>query len=148
MSAIISATDFKAYFTREFSYGVDANNVRDADISRAIAEAAIVFNEALWGSAAEAKIAYEYLTAHFLVIALRNNGGLGVQKKGTFSTGGGAVNSKSAGPLSVSFTLSSMVTEYPQLSQMLETGFGQTYLTMLSPRLVGNIVAVEGMTQI
>lgn len=147
MAVPITKTDFKAYFDRDFSFGADANTVRDSDIDKALAEAAMVYNAALWGSSDEGKIAYEYLTAHCLVTALRNNGGLGVQKKGTSSSGGGPISGKSAGPLSVNYALSGFVTESPALAQLMETGYGQKYLAMLEPRLIGNVVCVEGATQ-
>ena len=43
-----TVTDFKNYFNRDFPYGnVDLSTVQDNDITKALAEAAMNFNEGL-----------------------------------------------------------------------------------------------------
>lgn len=97
-------------------------------------------------TASEAMIAYNYLTAHLMVLSLQNAGGLGVPSsfQGPNSTGGGVVQSKSVGSVSVSYAFPDYVINSPTLSQYLRTGYGQKYLQMLTPKMAGRRVKVVG----
>jgi hypothetical protein len=139
--AVVS--DFKAQFDRDFTYGTSMETVRDADITRAFNMADMVFNESLWASTAEAKIAYLYASAHILVLNIQGTGGLGV-KSGVDSHGGGVILNKSVGQVSVAFQLPDSLANNPILYQFQRTGYGQQYLQLLTPRLVGAGFAVSG----
>lgn len=141
----ITVSDFKSYFTREFIYGITPDTVLDGDIERAINESTLVFNSNLWIVPEEQIIAYQYLTAHFLVLNIRTAGGLSdpVSGKGITSTGSGTISSKSVGSVSVGYSLPSFITNSSALSGFLKTEFGIKYLQLLAPRLVGNVSIVD-----
>lgn len=145
----ITVSDFKAQFKREFQYAPENSSLEqdlnstyifDSDITRAFAEAQMIFNEALFGDDASIKLAYLYLTAHYLVLDLRNaaNGG-----------NGGAnfpIQSKNVGSVSVSYAVPEQFKNNAQLMGYTSTGFGNKYLSFLLPNLVGNVVTVIGAT--
>lgn len=149
MEPSASITDFKAQFVREFSYGDTPDKVMDADITRALVEAASVFNESIWDDTTEIKMAFCYASAHFMVLNIQNAGGANIQNQslGLNSRGTGAVINKSVGNVSVAYSLPSYVTESPLLSNFLRTDFGIRYLTILAPRLVGHAYVVEGWSE-
>lgn len=140
-----TVSDFKDQFTREFVYGLSKETVMDADITRALNEAASVFNGALWEDDDEKVTAYCYAAAHFLVLNLQAAGGLLAQNvgAGVNSRGGGNVAAKSVGSVSLTFALPTSLTEDPILHGFIRTDFGQRYLAMLTPRLVGPGFVVE-----
>lgn len=146
MAPPITVADFKAWFTREFIYGATPDKVMDADITKALAQAATVFNEGLWEDVAETQLAFYYVAAHFLVIDIQMSGGLSATPlgKGVQSQGGGVIQSKTVGSVSVSYDLPESIMQSPILNQFMRTDFGQKYLSMLTPRLVGNVYAVAG----
>jgi hypothetical protein len=125
---------------------VGQDTVTPADITRALAEAGMSFNEGLWGNVTEKSTAFLYLAAHYLVLNVQAAGGLLPQgaAKGIKSGGGGVVQSKSVGSVSVSYALPQSIIESPILGQYMRTDFGQKYLALIYPRLVGNIGIVSG----
>jgi hypothetical protein len=137
----ITIADFKAYFVRDFKYGVDpVTDVTDADIQKAFDEAQINFNQSLFGSNDDITIVYFYLTAHYLVIDLRNADG-GLNSTGKFTT-----QSKSVGSVSESYAVPEKYKNNPTLAPYAATGYGQKYLSLILPRLVGNIASIKGGT--
>lgn len=146
--------DFQAQFTRDFKYGPGLEAVRDPDIQNALNFASTVFNPALFdttpiGDTSEAKMAYLYASAHFLVMALQAAGGLSAVNRGlgVNSQGDGIVSSKSVGGVSVTFAWPSVVIDNPALYQFTKTSYGQMYLQILVLKLVGNVGLVSGQTQ-
>lgn len=148
-------SDFEAFFGREFQYGPALNQVRPTDINRALAEAGILFNASLFDSTTiliqvptltESAIAYLYLSAHVLAKNLQGAGGLHAkpQQAGATQRGTGIVESKSVGQVSVNLAILDIARSSPVLSPFLETDFGKRYLTMLYPRLIGNVAVVSG----
>ena len=114
-----------------------------------------MFNPALFSTSpigvppnltSEALISYLNLSAHFLVTSLQAVGGLGKVGGGINSQGEGIVSSKSVGGVSVSFMWPPMVIDSPALYQFTKTIYGQLYLQVLMPRLVGNVGVVLGET--
>jgi hypothetical protein len=97
-------------------------------------------------SVSEAQIAYLYLTAHLMVLSLQNAGGLGApdSKLGGQSTGGGIINNKTVGGISVGYEMPEFVRTRPALSQYMRTGYGQKYLQIITPKLAGRRVMVVG----
>ncbi len=154
MSFPPSVSDFKAQFTREFLYGTSLAQVQDNDIQRAINEASIPFNPGLWdgttplGSTTELNIVYLYLAAHFLTLNIQGAGGLSSinRGRGVKSSGGGTIQSKSVGSVSVTYVIPEDIQNSPILGQFMRTDFGQKYLTLLTPRLVGNVAIVSGQS--
>jgi hypothetical protein len=147
MAAPIDVDDFQDYFDRDFNFGEAKTSVRELDITRAIAEANALFNPALWTAGTDLEIAFEYLTAHCLVANIVAAGGLNNAGKGADSTGSFAINSKSAGPLSIGYALPQELADNPVLHQFMTTKYGQRYLEMLVPNLAGNIGTAQGYTQ-
>lgn len=137
--------DFKARFTREFVYGTRQDQVQEDDVNRAIEEAKMVFNEDLWETS-EVKVAFSYAAAHFMVLNIQAAGGLIAEPLGLGieNQGGGVVASKSLGSAALSFALPTEITENATLSQFMRTDFGQRYLQLLAPRLVGGGFVVDG----
>lgn len=138
--------DFKAQFNREFVYGSGFDTVQDADITRGLNEAGFVFNPALWVTDQEAQIAYLYASAFYLVLNIQAAGGLSavVRGAGVNSHGGGTIQSKGVGNVNVTYDTPAYIKESPILSQFMRNDFGQSYLSLLTPRLVGNIATVAG----
>lgn len=131
---------FKDQFAREFPYGARKDQVMTADITRALNEAAPMFNDALWTDDTERVIAYCYAAAHYLVLNIRAAGGLSNEQGlggGLNSSGGAAVLQKSVGGVSLSYALPDRIVQSPILSGFMRTDFGLRYLQMLAPRLVG-----------
>ncbi len=97
-------------------------------------------------SVSEAQIAYCYLAAHLMVLSLQAAGGLGVPLgyQGAGSSGGGIVNSKTVGSVSLSYTLPDFVMKSPTLSQYMRTAYGQKYIQMVAPKIPGRRVMVVG----
>jgi len=135
------ADDFKAHFVRDFAYGSTETTVMDADINKALAEAAVNFNSALWDSQDTYTIGYLYLTAHYLVMDLRaSSQGMA----GSYSWLG---TNKSVGSVSEGYTVPQKILDNPYLAMISKTNYGAKYLSMLLPRLIGNVVHTHGRTQ-
>jgi hypothetical protein len=141
-----SVSDFQAYFTRDFNYGSGPTNVTPADIQRGLNEAVMVFNPGLWSSTTEQMVAYLYVAAHFMVLNIQEAGGLSAQNlsRGVQSKGGGTIESKGVGSVNVSFAVPDFVRQSPILSQFMRTDYGQKYIQLITPRLVGNVTVVAG----
>lgn len=145
MTQPASIADFKANFDRDFPFGEGMETVRDADITKALNMADMVFNVDLWTGTAEAKIAFLYAAAHFLVLNLQTSGGLSDQfQAGVDSNGGGVILNKSVGQVSVAYQLPDRLANDQILYQLQRTGYGQQYLQLVTPRLVGAGYAVGG----
>lgn len=136
----ITVSDFKALFVRDFTYGTTTDTVMDADITRAFSEAKANFNQGLFDSDDTLKLAYLYLTAHYMVLDIRGSIA-GIAGGGEYS-----VASKSAGSVSESYAIPQAYMDNPLLSYLAKTSYGQKYLSIVLPRLVGNIGAVAGWT--
>lgn len=135
-------------------YGDGFDSVQDADIERALAEASIMFNPGLWdsttpvGTSSEAGIAYMYLAAHLMVISIQQMaGGLSAvpRGKGVRNSPEGVLVSAGVGPASVNYQVPPpRVAENAVLMDLFRTTFGQRYIAMLEPRLIGNVLVVSG----
>jgi len=134
----ITASDFKSYFDRgQFSYGSALPDVRDADITKAIAEAGAVFNPDLYSEESTRELCEYYLTAHFLqsdVDAADSSGGASYP-----------MQSRSADGISES----NMIPQWMQEGEFAfyaTTYYGQKFLIMSKPYLDGGIFVVAGAT--
>lgn len=145
----ITIAEFKARFNRDFIYGKGPEKVEDQDITNALDEGTLVFNPAIWlvnGTVDEKKVAFLLLAAHMLVLNIQAAGGLSATNMGAGagSSGGGIIQSKSIGSISLTYVMPDFVTKSPILSQFMRTDYGQKYLQMLIPRLVGGGDVVSG----
>lgn len=115
--------------------------VLDSDIEAAFAEAKVTFNQGLFGDDAEIRLGYLYLTAHFLVNDLRASRG------GIFGASiAGLMNSRSVGNVSEGYAIPEAYTKDPTLSFYAQSAYGMKYLSMVIPRLRGNVQVVRGAT--
>lgn len=117
------------------------NYVQDSDITRAFLEAQMNFNQSLFGSDAQIQLAYLYVTAHYLVMDLRN-ALAGIDSRADY-----AVASRSVGSASENYSIPDRFTKDPILSYFMNSGYGQKYLSFVMSRIVGNVVAVQGTTR-
>lgn len=112
--------------------------ISDADISRAFTEAKINFNPNLFPKCDECKMAYCYLAAHYLVIDLNN-------AQNPFALGGmGIVSGKSVGSVSESYAVPQWLLNDKNLGLLARTGYGLKYLSLIAPKLHGNIIFTRG----
>lgn len=143
MSALDSITisDFKTYFVRDFHYyisGDDDTAITDADLTKAMFEASVNFNEDLFEDADVLKVAYLYLSAHFLCVNLQT------AASGYNSVGYSPVSSRSVGGVSESYEIPEWLRKDPVLFSFNTTRYGQTYLSMVRPLLIGNTGIFQG----
>jgi len=143
----ITAADFKAQFPRDFPYAPSANAdvnkyILDSDIVRAFGEAQMTFNQSLipGGTDANIKLAYLYLTAHYLCIDIKN------AQQGINSAGSLLVNSRSVGSVSESYSIPERYLKNPNIGYLATTGYGNKYLSFVLPALVGNMVGLFRQT--
>lgn len=150
-----TVSQFKIQFYRDFAYGPGRESVTDIDIQNSLNLASSIFNPALFSTqpigvppnlTSEALQAYLYDAAHWLVTSIQAVGGLGKVGGGINSQGEGIVGNKSVGGVSVGFVWPSVITSSAALFQFTKTTYGQQYLQMLMPRLVGNVSVVAGET--
>ena len=134
---ITPGTDATAW--QQYS-GCANDYVQPQDITNAFAEAQVVFNQALFNNDAAITLAYLYCTAHYLVNDLRT------AAQGVDSIGAFPVSSRSVGSMSESYQIPDRFKDSPQLAFFTSTGYGQKFLSMLLPNLVGNAMAVCGGT--
>lgn len=135
----MTASDFKSYFDRgPFTYGTTVPDIRDADITKAIAEAEAVFNHDLYPTDAIEEQALLYLTAHFLQgdIGSSNSGGQPLFLQ----------NSRSADGLSESVSIPDWMLQ-GEFAVYATTYFGQKFIMLSKPYIDGAVYSVPGGTQ-
>ena len=138
----ITVADFKAYFVRDFVYSatVEVGKVTDADISKAFGEAKVNFNESLWANFDQVKLAFLYMSAHYLVSDLQT----AVQGWNSVSTF--PVNSRSVGSVSEGYEIPAWVGKSAFLSQFANTRYGLKFCSLIRPRLVAGVAVYAGAT--
>jgi len=136
-----TVADFKAFFSRDFPYGVIDATVKDSDIHRAIDEAVAFVNEGLFCSQANFTNAVLYLSAHNLVTNLRMS---------SQGVSGGQIawpqNSRSVGSVSESLAIPDRIMANPEYAILATTGYGGKFLMLVIPGLSGQIFTVCGRT--
>jgi hypothetical protein len=119
----------------------DDSFVLDEDINKAFEEACLVFNESLFGEDEDTKkLAYLYLTAHYVVIDLNN-----AKNSGAIGTSG-SLASRSVGNVSESYNIPKWMTENETLAPLAQTSYGVKYYSLVKPRLIGSTFIVQGAT--
>lgn len=147
----ITVTDFKTWFTRDFKYQIplgetepiaDCPNdyITDDDITKSFTEASMNFNPSLFGLDAELKMCFLYLSAHYLVNDLQT------ASAGADSAGYFPANSRSVGQVTESYQIPDWAIADPVLSSFCTTRYGQKYLSLIKPLLIGNVVVYQGAT--
>lgn len=114
------------------------NFVQDADITNAFAEAQTIFNTGLFGVDAQGKLAYLYLTAHYLSNDLK------AAMQGINASGAFPVSDRKVGSVSESYEVPKAYTDDPSLALYTSSAYGMKYLSMVLPKLRGNVVGVYG----
>lgn len=135
---MIDEATFKAKFDRgQFTYGTTLPAVRDADITKVIAEASRVYNPDIYPDEATADEALSFLSAHFL------------QETVDAADGGGAAKwsqtSRSAGGVSESLQVPEWMNA-PEIAMFATTYYGQRFLLLTRPHLIGAVYTVAGGT--
>lgn len=147
----ITLNDFKNWFTRDFQYATPVgalepviscpkDYVTDHDITKSYTEAKMMFNEGLFGTDEDLRMCFLYLAAHYLVNDLQTSA------QGVGSTGYLSVNSRSVGSVSESYTVPDWMASDPVLSTFMTTRYGQKYLSLIRPLLIGAVAVYRGNT--
>ena len=139
-----TVADFKAYFARDFNFAssTDQSNLKyviDADITRAIAEALICFNETLFSDPVPP---FLYLVAYTLVVNIQ------ISSKGLASQAKFPISSTSVGGVSISYQIPERYSKDPIVQQYTKNGYGMKYLEYALPALVGVASAAPRRTSI
>lgn len=135
--------DFKAYFVRDFPYAADDQGlefVQDSDIQKALMKTGWMLNQTLASCQDMYTFLYLTLSAHNMVIDLRN-AAQGVASQGDWLTVG-----KAAGPVSQSFQIPQRILDNPEWAALSLTGYGMDFLQVVIPQLTGQIFFVPGRT--
>lgn len=140
MYVIPTVADFKAYFTRDFVYGTDNTKVQDSDITKAFGQTDLSLNPALASSQDSFTMLYLYMSAHWLCMDLRMSS---QSVNGQFSW---AVNSKSVGSVSESFSIPQRILDNPELAYLTKTNYGAKYVALILPQISGQVFTVAGRT--
>lgn len=121
------------------------NYLSDDDISKAIAEATMAFNEALFDRnqtedyIGDDNMALLYLTAFYLVLDIRNStSGLSSNAYAMFSS------NKSVGNVSEGYGIPSWIQNNPMYAIYMTNGYGLKYLSMVIPKITGYIHLSRG----
>jgi len=109
-------------------------------VVKAFKEAIVNFNPGLFSTDDQLEVCYLYLAAHYLVNDIQT------AQQGVNSTGYAPVNSRSVGSVSESYTLPDWMAQDPYLSNFTTTRYGQKYLSMIKPLLIGNVQVYQGWT--
>ena len=136
-------SEFKSYFARDFNFAPadDQGNIDqyivDADITKAITESVLNFNDGLFNDPATI---FMYLVAYTLVVNLQNSA------KGISSQAKFPINSNSVGGVSISFAIPERYAKDAFIQQYTKNGYGMKYLSLILPFLTGNIELIGGTT--
>jgi len=147
----ITVDDFKSWFSRDFRYATPVgltgpsatavcSDVTDNDLDKAFIEADMNFNESLFGEDNALKTCFLYLAAHYLCNDLQT------ATDGINSTGYYPVSSRSVGSVSESYAIPEWMTKDPNLGAFMTTRYGQKYLSLIKPLLIGNVQVYTGNT--
>ncbi len=143
----ITIADFRSRFVRDFDYAPAGAAIQpcqdliyDADIEKAYGMASILFPTGLWSNDTEFKTAYLLLSAHCMVTDIQTAAG------GIASTGLNPTASRSVGAVSESYDMPDWATKSRTLAPYLATRYGQQYLMLLKPRMIGGFAVAAGAT--
>lgn len=113
--------------------------VMDSDIEEAMSEAAAWFPEYAPMVHDEYVTCFLLLTAHFLIKDWQ------ASHQGLNASGsGGILLSRTAGKMSASYAVSTLLQQNPQWQALVDTWWGLKAMTMLARYNVGNVIGVQG----
>ncbi len=127
------ATNFKAYFTRDFPYGTDSSTVMDADINKAINLVLFTINSRLFGTQQNYTTGYLLLAAHYLVMNLR------ASSQGISGQYSWLQSSKGVGSVSEGLSIPQRILDNPSFAMLTKTSYGAQYLELVLPLLSGQM---------
>ena len=143
----ITLADFKSHFSRDFAYSTDpATGVTDDDLNKAFLEAKAVINPTIYPCDELLQQAFYYAVAHYLVLDIRASGGIGGTPGGLDAQNNLTETSKSVGNVSVSYSENTNIKDDKYLSYFNLTPYGQKFLSLTTPYLIGNVRVVKGCT--
>lgn len=134
----VDVASFKTLFSRgQFDYGETLPEIRDADITAALAEANAVFNLSIYPTADLADLALSYLTAHYLAtdVDAADSGGQTRLIQ----------NSRSVDGVSESLEVPDWM-KVGEFAFYASTYYGQKWIMLTMPYLGGAVYSVEGAT--
>jgi len=135
---MIDAATFKAKFDRgQFTYGNTLPAIRDPDITKVIAEASRVYNPDIYPDETTADEALTFLSAHFLQETIDAADGDGAAKWNQ--------TSRSASGVSESVQIPEWMNA-PEIAMFATTYYGQRFLMLTRPHLIGAVFSVTGGT--
>lgn len=132
---------FQAFFVRDFEFTTDPANlelVSINDINRAMTDASDNFPSGLFSNNNVAINAFMYLAAFCMV---RN---IQMATKGLASQGKFMISGNAVGGVSTSFSIPEQYMKDPFLSSLTGNQYGQRYLELILPYLVGNVSVARG----
>ena len=115
--------------------------ILDEDLDKAFLEAKVLHNEALFCTPEENCMGFLYLAAHYLVNDIK------AAVSGLCGQSSFPVSSRTVGSVSESYAIPDSYAKNPQFSFLTESPYGKKYLSMILPKLIGNVTAVHGATQ-
>lgn len=137
-----SVADFQAQFARDFPFGTDPNvAVLDSDVTSAFLYTNVNISQALFADQGTYTLAYNLLSAHYLVLNLRSSS-QGINGQYNFLQA-----SKGAGQINESFNVPQRVLDNPYWTMLTKTNYGARYLEILLPQLTAQIGIAYGTTQ-
>lgn len=138
MSCTITIVDFQIMFDRgQFTFSEVLPDVRDKDITEAIAEANCVFNQDLYPDDDICTKALLYLTAHFLKLDIDM-----ADSEGQTSL---LQSSRSVGSISESVAIPEWMLQ-GDFAQYTTTAYGVKFITISKPYMDGAVYSVSGGT--
>lgn len=137
-----TVSDFQAYFIRDFPYGTNLKtSIVDQDITNAMVSVVYSINQGLYPDQISYNLAFNNLTAHFLVLSIRSS------SQGLVGQFNFLQNSKGAGGVSESFHIPDEIAKDPIYSVYTKTNYGLAYLMQVLPLLRGQMFSVCGVTK-
>jgi hypothetical protein len=131
----ITYLDFQNYFD-DFDY----KQITSQKINRGFSEAYLHFNPSLFSSNDMIVNAFLYLTAHYIVIALRN------KNINVMSVGREKVSSTETDNVKEDYVIPERFRRSPLINFLSKTDYGQMYLSYALPALVGTVFSTYGRT--
>lgn len=114
--------------------------IQDDDIERSFDEAEFNINQSIFSTDEQIKLAFLYISAHYLVNDIRAVG-QGIESQGSFN-----VSARSVGRVSETYAIPQRYLDSPTFSFYTTSAYGMKYLSLVMPHLIGNVGVVGGGT--
>lgn len=137
-----TVAEFKHHFFRDFPYGEDPNtSILDRDIENAFTYTDVNFNPALFADQKSFSLGYNLLSAHYLVMNIRQSS-QGLSGQFNFTQ-----QSKGAGAVNEAFAIPQRILDNPEWAMLAKTNYGAQFLLLVLPQMAGQIYTVVGSTR-